>query len=144
MSIEDNKRIVRQLGEALNSGVVEAGLDLFADEVLYNDNIISPQAIGRIRAPLWAAVPDVRWTMVDMVAEGDAVASLWMVTGTHTVDFDYPGLGRAPASGNAIRYNYMVIHRIAAGRIVEVRDVSERLTLLQQLGVLAAPGQAAT
>jgi predicted ester cyclase len=141
MSIDDTKRIVRQLEAALQTGVVDAGLELFAEELTYNGQRMSRDQLVQVRAPLWAAVPDVRWTIEELVAEGDTVASLLVVTSTHTADFDYPGLGRAPASGNPIRYHYMVMHRIVDGRIVEARDVSDRLTLLQQLGVLAAPGQ---
>jgi ketosteroid isomerase-like protein len=70
------------------------------------------------------------------------VATRWTVRGTHTVDFVHPALGRAQATGRPIHYSYVVHHRIADGKIVESWDVSDRLTLLLQLGVIAAPGQA--
>lgn len=141
MSVEDNIAVIRRLEAALNSGRVDAGLDLFAEETVYNGQRVGREFIRRLRAPLWAAVPDVRWTLEDLVAAGDRVATFWTVTGTHTGEFAHPllGLGRAPASGRPIRYGYAVVHRLAGGRIAETRDVSDRLTLLRQLGVLPAP-----
>lgn len=140
MSVEENKALIRRLEVALNSAQVDAGLDLFAEEILYNGQRIDRQALVQVRAPLWVAVPDVRWTIETLVAEGDEVATLWTVHGTHQEDFDHPALGRAPASGKPIHYAYMVIHRIVDGQIVEARDVSDRLTLLGQLGVIRLPG----
>lgn len=139
MSIEEHKEIVRRLGEALNSGRVDAGIELFAEEFLYNGERIGRQDLVAVRAPVWAALPDVRWTMEEMVAEGEAVASFWTVEGTHLGEFAHPALGHAPASGKPVRSTYMVIHRIAHGQIVEARDVSDRLTLLRQLGVIPTP-----
>jgi steroid delta-isomerase-like uncharacterized protein len=140
MSVEENKALVRRLEDALNSGQADAGLELFAEDLLYNGQRIGRQVLAQVRAPLWAAVPDVRWTIETLVAEGDEVATLWTVEGTHQQDFAHPALGRAPASGEPIRYSYAVVHRIIDGQIVEARDVSDRLTLLQQLGVIHLPG----
>ena len=141
MSIEENTSLIRRLEAALNSGRVDAGLELFAEELVYNRQRISRRDLVQIRAPLWAAVPDVRWRIEELVADERQVASLWIVEGTHQGEFAHPTLGRAPASGNPIRYAYMVIHRIAGGQIVETRDVSDRLTLLQQVGVIPSPRQ---
>lgn len=140
MSIEENKALVRRLEQALNSGAVDAGIELFAAEFLFNGQRIGRHDLVRIRASLWDAVPDVRWTIDDMAAEGDAVASFCTVQGTHQRDFAHPALGSAPASGKPIRYTYAVLHRIVDGQIVEARDVSDRLALLVQLGVIPAPG----
>ena len=139
MSVDENKVLVHRLGEALNSGQVDAGIELFAEEFLYNGQRIGRQELIAIRAPIWAALPDIRWTIEEMVAEKDSVATFWTVQGTHEAEFFHPALGRAPASGKAVRSTYMVIHRIADGRIVEARDVSDRLTLLRQLGAISLP-----
>ena len=143
MSIAENKALVRRLEAALNTGRVDAGLELFAEEFVFNGKRIGRQDLVNIRAPLWEAVPDVCWTIDEMVAEGDSVASFCTAQGTHQKDFAHPALGRAPASGKPIRYSYAVVHRIADGQIVEARDVSDRLTLLVQLGVIPAPGTTA-
>jgi steroid delta-isomerase-like uncharacterized protein len=139
MTIDENKALIRRLEEALNSGRVDAGLDLFAEEFLYNGQRIDRQELVQVRAPFWTAMPDIRWTIEALVAEEDQVATLWTVEGTHGGEFFHPALGRASPTGKPVRSTYMVIHRIVDGRIVEARDVSDRLTLLRQLGVIRLP-----
>jgi steroid delta-isomerase-like uncharacterized protein len=70
------------------------------------------------------------------------VAAHQTARGTHTGDFAHPVLGTAPASGKPVAFTYMDQYRIAGGKIAEAWEVRDGLTLLQQLGVLAAPGQA--
>lgn len=144
MSVEENKAIVRRLEEALNAGRADAGLELWAEDLRLNGQPIGPQAVARLRAPLWAAVPDIRWTLERVIAEGAWVAVRWSVHGTHTGDFAHPVFGAAPASGRAIQMSYMDHYRIADGRIAEAWEVRDALALLQQLGVIPAPGQPAT
>ena len=60
MSIEENKAVVRKLEEALNAGRPDAGLEVWAEDLLFNGRRITPQTIAQLRAPLWDAVPDLR------------------------------------------------------------------------------------
>jgi predicted ester cyclase len=141
VSVEENKAIIRRLEAALNAGQANAGLDVWADNLVFNGQPISPQTIAQLRAPLWAAVPDVSWTMEQLVAEGDWVAVRSTMRGTHTGDFAHPTFGSAPASGMAIDMTYMDHYRIADGRIAEAWEVRDALALLQQLSVIPTPGQ---
>src|SRR5688572_25944042 len=61
MSPEENKALIRRLGAALNSGGVDAGLDLFADSCLYNGHPVGREVIRQLRTILWTAAPDVQW-----------------------------------------------------------------------------------
>lgn len=141
MSAEENKTVIRRLEEALNAGRPDAGLDVWAENLTFNGQTISPQTVAQIRAPLWTAVPDVRWTLERMIAEGDWVAVLWTMRGTHTGDFAHPVFGAAAASGKAIQMSYMDHYRIADGRIAEAWEVRDALALLQQLSVIPTPAQ---
>ena len=141
MSLEENKAVIRRQEQALNAGRVDAGLDLFTDPVLYNGQPISPQVIQQLRTILWSAVPDVRWELEQMIAEGEWVAVRWTMRGTHTGDFVHPTMGSAPASGNAIVVTYLDHYRIVGGQIGEVWEMRDGLTLQQQFGVSVAPGQ---
>jgi steroid delta-isomerase-like uncharacterized protein len=143
MSVEENKAVVRKLEAALNAGHAEAGLEVWADDLRFNGQIISPQTVAQLRAPLWAAVPDIRFTSEEMIAEGDWVAVRWSVRGTHTGDFIHPAFGSAPASGKAIEMLYIDHYRIDDGRIAESWEARDALSLLQQLSVIPAPGQPA-
>jgi len=144
MSVEENKAVVRRLEQALNAGHPEAGLEIWADELVFNGQTIGPRTIAQLRAPLWAAVPDVRWTLEQMIAEGDWVATRSTMQGTHTGDFSHPTFGSAPASGRPIRMTYMDHYRIADGRIAEAWETRDALSLLQQLGVITAPDRPAS
>ena len=142
MPTEENKAVIRRLEEALNTGRIDAGLDLFADPLTFNGQPASRDLIRQLRTILWTAVPDIRWTLEQLIAEGDWVAARWTVRGTHTGDFVHPTLGTAPASGGALQLTYMDYYRIVAGQIAEGWEVRDALAMLQQLGALPAPPSA--
>lgn len=81
-----------------------------------------------------AAFPDVRYTMEDLIAEGDRVMDRWTVHATHLGDF----LG-IPPTGKAITFWGIDILRIVNGRIKEIWHLEDQVSVLQQLGVL--PGE---
>jgi len=68
--------------------------------------------------------------VLDVVAEGDVVASRSRVSGTHQGEF----IG-IPASGNHVELEYANVSRCDKhGRIVQDRDDVDSLALMQQLG----------
>lgn len=144
MSSEETKAVIRRQEAALNAGRVDAGLDLFTDPCLYNGQPISRQVIQQLRTILWSAVPNVRWILEQMIAEGEWVAVRWTMRGTHTGDFAHPTMGSAPASGNSIAVTYLDHYRIVDGQIAEAWEVRDGLSLQQQFGVIPAPRQAST
>lgn len=70
MSLEENKPFIRWPEAALNSGRVDAGLELFADPCLFNGQPISREVIRQLRTIPWAVAPDVRWILEHLVAKG--------------------------------------------------------------------------
>lgn len=78
-----------------------------------------------------AAFPDVRWTIDDMVAEGDRVAMRLTMTGTHRGDF----FGIAP-TGRYVEVGGTHIVRVADGRIAEHWGHNDDLGLMRQLGAI--------
>jgi predicted ester cyclase len=76
-----------------------------------------------------ALFDDLRFEVVDQVAEGDRVASRFVLTGSHR--------------GRRVRLWGITISRVSEGRIVEDWSAFNSLELLRQLGlrraVLAAP-----
>ena len=87
-------------------------------------------------AMIQAAIPDLRTTIEDMVAERDKVAVRRSYTGTHD-----GVLFGVPPTGNAIRFNGQSIFRFADSKIVEHWEIFDRLTLMQQVGAIVAPAQ---
>ncbi len=142
MSTEENKAVIRRLEEALNAGRVDAGLDLFTESCSYNGQQVGRELIRQLRTILWSAVPDVRWTLEQLIAEGEWVSARWTMRGTHTGDFVHPTLGTGPASGKSIAVTYLDHYRIEGGRIAETWEVRDGFILQQQFGIVPAPGQA--
>ena len=75
-----------------------------------------------------AAFPDVRIDVIDLVAEGDVVASRWVMTGTHKSE--YMGV---PASGNRVKVSGMSFDRLVDGKIAEGYDNWDVVGLLEQM-----------
>ena len=139
MPTEDSKELIRQHEAALNSGRVDAGLELFADPCLFNGQPIGREVIRQMRSILWTAAPDVQWIAEHMFAEGDWVAVRWTMRGTHTGDFVHPTWGSAPASGKPVALTYLDHYRIAEGQIAEAWEARDALSLREQFGIGVAP-----
>ena len=114
-----------------------------AEEVVASDFIdhapLPGQAPGLEGAKRkWAmyltAIPDLRVTIEDLVAEGDKVAVRRSYEGTHQGEL----LG-IPATGKQLQVGSISIFRLVDGKIAENWEQLDRLALLQQLGVIPAP-----
>jgi predicted ester cyclase len=143
MATEEHKALVRQF-------VAAADQQDFDRAATY----LSPQIVVHLAgAPgpldfatffqfgqMWhAAFPDEQTTFEEQCAEGERVVSRMRSTATHTGEFQ----GIAP-TGKRITVVGIWIDRIVEGRIVERWGVVDMLGVLQQLGVIPAPGQAGT
>jgi len=140
MSPDDNKAILRASYEVVfNQHQVDRADEFYAPD--YLDHAAAPgQAPGLEGAKQkWAAyiaaLPDMRATIQELVAEGDKVAVAWTVEGTHQGQL----LG-IPTTGKYLRLGGMSIYRLAEGKITEAGEEFDRLDLMRQLGVLPAPG----
>ncbi|HYP62069.1 MAG TPA: ester cyclase [Thermomicrobiales bacterium] len=89
------------------------------------------QLIGSMHA----SFPDLHFELRDQIAEGDRVLHVLIGRGTHRAEFM-----NIPATGKSIEVTGMNINRIANGKIAESWGVIDLLGLLQQLGVVPAPG----
>jgi steroid delta-isomerase-like uncharacterized protein len=138
MSAENKALLQRWFDEVWNDGRLAT-----VDELLAEDAVIHA-ATGDLRGPVGFkpfhaayrnAFPDVRLRLDQVVAEGDLVAARWTAAGTHGGD----GLGMA-ATGRRAEFQGMVFARIRDGRFVEGWDCFDQYGMLQQLGLLPAPG----
>jgi len=82
-----------------------------------------------------AALPDLRLTIEEQVAEGGTVVTRWSVRGTHQGPlFGIPATGR-PVTASAIH-----IHHVDGGRMLDQWEQFDALGVLRQLGVLPGMG----
>ena len=79
----------------------------------------------------FAAFPDLKVTIDQLIAEGDLVAAAMTTEGTQTGDF----MG-IPASGKKISITEMHMFRVVDGKAVEHWGVSDAMGMMQQLGVM--------
>lgn len=143
MSVEKNKAIVRRFFEEFinkgNLAVADEVLGPNIDHVAHGAPPGTPLGAegAKKRLPVFRnAFPDFRVTVEDVVAEGDKVACRVTFKGTHKGEFQ----GIAPTN-RPVTFSWIVIDRVAGGKIVERSALYDRLGLMQQLGVVSKPGQ---
>ena len=86
---------------------------------------------------MYKAMPDLRLTIEDMIAEGDKVVARLTHTGTHQGAFL-----DLPPTGKHVSTTSIHIFRFADGQLVEHWASRDDLGLMQQLGVVAEVGKA--
>jgi steroid delta-isomerase-like uncharacterized protein len=110
------------------------------DHVTYMAGLPGPlrglQAWKDLAAAYYIAFPDLQVTVQDLIAEGDKVAARYTISGTQQGEFQ--GI---PATGKHVTITETDIYRIVGGKIVEHWAEFDALGMLQQLGVVPAPGQ---
>lgn len=76
--------------------------------------------------------PDVRFEVVQVIAEGDTVVVRWKWTGTHTGEFR----GYAP-SGKKVTNDGVVIYTAHDGKLISSWTLNDRLGVLQSIGAVS-------
>lgn len=136
MSIEANKTVVRSFFErAWNLGDATAIDAFIAEDAGGNDPDFGAGREGFRRhwAEWRAAFPDLHFEIVEMIGERDYVLCRWILTGTHTNEFQ----GVAP-SGRQIRVEGMSLERVGNGQIVDGFDGWDNLGFRRQIGEIPA------
>lgn len=141
MSIEENKALVRRFWEE----VFNKRNPVLADELLAPDAINyevppgmtreGPESVKQVLHMLTAAFPDHHTTLEEVIAEGDKVVVRTTFSGTHQGAF----MGMPP-TGKHFSQSQIHIVRIVDGKAVEHRAVRDDMSMMQQLGVIPAPG----
>jgi steroid delta-isomerase-like uncharacterized protein len=153
MSVEENKAIIRRWLEAeylrgiqedespeveLEQTVRRAVAETFAPEcVLHSpEGDVTREEYIQASIRFFSTMPDYSCTIEDTISEGDSVAMRIIMRGTRQ-DTD---LG-IPATGKKLEIRAAVIFHFADGKVVEAWRYSDRLSVMQQLGVIPTPGQ---
>ena len=141
MSVEENKALVRRFyEEVFNQKHTAAIGELFDPDMV--DHALPPGLPSGIEGAkhtysmYLAAFPDLHFTVEDIIAEGDKVVARLTAQGTQQ-----GALMGIPPTGKPVAITGIDILRIAGGKIVEIWANFDLLGMLQQLGVVPAPGQ---
>ena len=89
--------------------------------------------IQRIYQVWFTAFPDLRFSERDLLIDGDRVALIMTVVGTHAGDFF--GL---PASGRHVQFACAFVYTLKGNQIVHERRILDFTGVLVQVGVLRA------
>jgi steroid delta-isomerase-like uncharacterized protein len=138
MSLEANKDVARRFIDEVFGGDKRAVDELVAEDfVPHSWGPMPPgrdslkQAIDRV----YGGLSDHRMTIDDLIAEDDRVAVRLRSHARHTGTF----MG-IPATGREYEITETHVLRIRDGQVVEHWRDADMLGLMQQLGVLPAPG----
>jgi steroid delta-isomerase-like uncharacterized protein len=141
MSPEELKAKDRRVTEAMNQRNLAVFDELCAPDMVVHSANMTTQGVEAYKQALsqaFTAFPDLQFTIEDQLAEEDKSVIRFTESGTHQGD-----LMGIPATGKQYHgTGISIVRHDANGKTAEVWINSDDLGMLQQLGVVPAPGQA--
>ena len=121
MSVEENKATILHIWEEINHRNLAVIDECFADNfVRYSQDgktMNRDTYKNNICAPLIKGVPDIRFEVEDMVAEGDKVAFRFSFSGTN------PGFWLSVPAGQRFTVTEVYFARLVNSKIVEFKNL---------------------
>lgn len=134
------KAVVQRFIEVVYNASQPESIDVFVHPDFVDH---SPGVPPGARGPSWvktqygntyAAFPDLRFTVDDIIAEDDKVVTRWSSHGT------FGGkLGEVTGKGQKISVQGISIMRIEKGMIIESWDLVDRASMFRQVGYVLTP-----
>ena len=139
-SMATNREVGRRfVAEVLNGKDLDAMDALVAEDFVELDPLPGQRpgraGLKQTLGMFFAGFPDLEWVIEEEIVADDKVVSRFTWRGTHRGAF----LG-IPATGRRVAVPGVVIDRFAGGRMQDSRLLMDTLGLMQQLGVIPAPG----
>ena len=138
MSIEANKATVRRLyDEFWNAEQLEAANALFHPDYVFDEGYgagaPSVEAMKETAVFWHRVLPNIHFTIEDMIAEGETVVARWTARGAHQGDWEME-LGTVPASGQATTTPGTSSYYLRDGKIIRDENHIDFVSLLKQMG----------
>lgn len=136
MTIETNKRIMHRFTEFINTVSEKLAAELISPNAVFHvpgspEALQGPAGYLEIIGMMRSGFPDIQWSLEELIAEGDQVAALFTMRGTHQGVFF-----AVPPTGKKIDVSAMNFYRLSGGQFVEERGQPDLLGLLQQIGAI--------
>jgi len=134
---EENKAVIHRLiDEVWNRRAFDAADELFAPEaIIYESGValpgVGPAVIKEAMGAIFAAYPDIRIAVDDMIAAEDKVVVRWSSVGAHQ-----GGMQGVSPTNRKVAANGIVIYRLADGKVVEEWMNTDQPGMLKQLAVV--------
>lgn len=139
---EQIRELVGRNIEAVNNHDLKTVADTLAPDL----EVVGPEGTykGRDRfiaelQPLFTAFPDYRAVMEQLIVEGNVVAYVAHLEGTHLGAYKMPDGRTIPPTGKRVVIPMVNVRYVRGGKIVKVVNSYDRLGLLAQLGLLPNP-----
>lgn len=133
--VETNKQIVRRIyEEAINNAKLELLDATIADSYVGERGDQGPPSFRATVEGLRRGFPDIRFTVEELIGEGDRVVIRWTWTGTHSGPFR-----ELAPTGKSVKNSGIAIYTLRDGKVVASKLESDRLGVLQQLGQKTIP-----
>jgi predicted ester cyclase len=134
-----NKELVRRFYKEVyvdwNMKLVDEVVSpLFISHDWPRNSPIGPEGFRNFYSAIRSAVPDARYEVDDLIAEGDKVVVRWRLLGTHKGDFG----GIAP-TGRQIALKGIAIYRVESGKLMERWVVTDLHALLEEIRGSSSP-----
>jgi steroid delta-isomerase-like uncharacterized protein len=134
-ALAKNKATIRNLYEGiLNTGKLDLLKEIIAEDYTGARGEKGPGGVAETVGSIRIAFPDIKWTVEDLMADGDKVIVRWSWKGTNKASFR--GL---PPSGKEVSDSAIAIYQFGEEKIVKAWIQSDKLGFLQQIG-LVSPG----
>ncbi len=140
---EQNKALVRRFYAEIDAGNLAAMDELVAEDYVDHHRAIPDLPPGReglkIAFQIFGRSTPGNHEILAQFAEGDHVVTRLRARGTFAED-----MGDITATGGEMDVTATAVHRVSNGRLAEHWGEVDSLKLMQQLGVISPPDQAAT
>src|SRR5262245_9766381 len=137
MSSDQNKMLVHRFYEEVwMKGNLAVADEVFAANPIRHDPALpttesSPDQQKQNAASFRGGFPDFQMTIDLMAAEANLVIARWTIRGTHAGQWSRVPV---PPTGKKIAFSGVNIFRLESGKIVEIWNHRDDLSLMQQLG----------
>jgi steroid delta-isomerase-like uncharacterized protein len=143
VSAEENKEIVRRFWGAWEEGNIGLVDELVGSDYVNHspgmpDQPEGPEGIKAVVNMFRGGMPDLRVVIEDVIAEGEKVMMRYRIEGTHEGE-----LFGVPPTGRRVSIESITVERVSGGKIREHWRVTDTLDMMQQLGAIPAPENAA-
>jgi steroid delta-isomerase-like uncharacterized protein len=137
MSLQENKALVLRFVEEVENQHNLAAIDEFFSTGFVDHSAMTDlpgrEGLKTFFSMMFAAFPDMHFTIHQQLAEGDQVATHKTFHGTHQGEF----MG-IPATGKQVSIEVMDIYTIQESKMTDHWSVGDFLGMLQQLGAVTA------
>jgi predicted ester cyclase len=134
-----NSELLERYVELYNAGDLDGVMDLYADDavqIMPEGTFEGQSAIRERLARDLVACPDIAWTVLSFVEQGDTFADEWSFVATHTGPFELPDGTELAATGRRVELRGMELVEVRDGKIVVDNLYYDNMAVMAQLGLV--------